>query len=66
VKRIGSLLSLTENDPEARARIAAFRQGLETAGWAEARNIRKTIVSLAATPDVFATMSRSWWLQLRM
>ena len=28
VKRIGFLLSLTENDPEARARIAAFRQGL--------------------------------------
>jgi putative ABC transport system substrate-binding protein len=40
VKRIGFLLSLTENDPEAQARIAAFRQGLETAGWAEARNVR--------------------------
>lgn len=34
------MLSLTESDPEARARIAAFRQGLETAGWAEARNVR--------------------------
>lgn len=40
VKRIGFLLSLTENDPEAHARVAAFRQGLETAGWTEARNIR--------------------------
>jgi putative tryptophan/tyrosine transport system substrate-binding protein len=40
VKRIGFLLSLTDNDPEAHARVAAFRQGLETAGWTEARNIR--------------------------
>jgi putative ABC transport system substrate-binding protein len=40
VKRIGFLLSLTENDPEAKARVAAFRHGLETVGWAEVRNIR--------------------------
>jgi putative tryptophan/tyrosine transport system substrate-binding protein len=40
VKRIGFLLGLAENDPEVQARVAAFRQGLETAGWTEARNIR--------------------------
>jgi putative tryptophan/tyrosine transport system substrate-binding protein len=39
-KRIGFLLSLTENDPEAHSRIAAFRHGLETIGWVEPRNIR--------------------------
>ena len=40
VSRIGFLLGLTENDPEARTRITAFREGLEATGWTEARNIR--------------------------
>jgi hypothetical protein len=29
-----------ESDPEAQAQIAAFRDGLQTLGWAEGRNIR--------------------------
>jgi putative ABC transport system substrate-binding protein len=29
-----------ENDPEVRARVVAFRQGLEALGWTEGRNIR--------------------------
>jgi putative ABC transport system substrate-binding protein len=40
VRRIGFLLGINENDPEARTRIAAFREGLEATGWTEARNIR--------------------------
>src|SRR5262249_4758597 len=40
VRRIGFLLGLTENDPEGHARIVAFRQGLETLGRTEGRNIR--------------------------
>ena len=40
VRRIGFLLGLTENDPEGHARIVAFRQGLETLGWTEGRNVR--------------------------
>jgi putative ABC transport system substrate-binding protein len=40
VRRIGLLLGLAENDPEARTRITAFREGLEATGWTEARNIR--------------------------
>jgi putative ABC transport system substrate-binding protein len=40
VRRIGFLLGLTENDPEARIRITAFRHGLEATGWTEAHNIR--------------------------
>ena len=40
VRRIGFLLGLSENDPEARARIAALRQGLATTGWTETHNIR--------------------------
>src|SRR5215510_1171944 len=40
VRRIVFLHSLAEADPEVQARIAAFRQGLETLGWMENRNIQ--------------------------
>jgi putative ABC transport system substrate-binding protein len=40
VRRIVFLHSLAENDPEVQARVAAFRQGLETFGWTQNRNIQ--------------------------
>jgi ABC-type uncharacterized transport system substrate-binding protein len=40
VRHIGFLHGLAENDPEAQARIKAFRHGLEALGWTEGRNIR--------------------------
>jgi hypothetical protein len=35
VRRVVFLHALAEHDPEVQARIAAFRQGLETLGWIE-------------------------------
>jgi len=40
MRRIGVLMPFAEDDPEAKARLAAFRQGLEKRGWSEGRNIR--------------------------
>jgi putative ABC transport system substrate-binding protein len=40
VRRIGVLMNLTADDPETRARLAAFVQGLRELGWEEGRNIR--------------------------
>jgi putative ABC transport system substrate-binding protein len=40
VRRIGVLVGLAEDDPEGKARLAAFRQGLERLGWSEGRNVR--------------------------
>jgi putative tryptophan/tyrosine transport system substrate-binding protein len=40
MRRIGVLMGLAESDPGAQARVAAFRKGLQTLGWAEGRNIR--------------------------
>jgi len=40
MRRIGVLMGLAEDDPETRARFAAFRQGLEKRGWSEGRNVR--------------------------
>jgi putative ABC transport system substrate-binding protein len=40
MRRIGVLVGLAEDDPVIRARLAAFRQGLEKRGWSEGRNVR--------------------------
>src|SRR5207248_2963482 len=40
VRRIVFLHGIAENDPEAQARVVAFRQGLEALGWVEHRNIQ--------------------------
>jgi putative tryptophan/tyrosine transport system substrate-binding protein len=39
-RRIGVLMNLTADDPEAPARIAAFAQGLADLGWTIGRNLR--------------------------
>jgi putative ABC transport system substrate-binding protein len=38
-RRVGFLLALAESDPESQARIEAFRQGFESLGWTEGRNV---------------------------
>jgi len=40
IRRIGIIPPTMENDPETRARLAAFRQALAQLGWEEGRNIR--------------------------
>src|SRR5262249_53539478 len=39
-RRIGVLMSASENDPEYQAFLTAFREGLQKLGWAEGRNIQ--------------------------
>jgi ABC-type uncharacterized transport system substrate-binding protein len=40
VRRVGLLTSFAADDPEARARVAAFMEGLQALGWVEHRNVR--------------------------
>jgi putative ABC transport system substrate-binding protein len=40
VRRIGVLMNLAPDDAEGQARLAAFLQGLQEAGWAVGRNVR--------------------------
>jgi ABC-type uncharacterized transport system substrate-binding protein len=40
MRHIGVLMGYAENDSEAQAWVAAFREGLQNLGWAEGRNIR--------------------------
>jgi ABC-type uncharacterized transport system substrate-binding protein len=39
MRRVGVLVGLAENDPEAKVRFEAFRQGFERLGWFEGRNV---------------------------
>src|ERR1700693_3693338 len=40
VRRIGVLMGSAESDPEAKADLAEFVQGLQQLGWADGRNVR--------------------------
>ena len=40
MRRIGVLMSLAANDPEAQVRVAAFEKGMRDLGWVERRNLQ--------------------------
>ena len=42
-RRIGVLMSLGENDPEGRAQLSGFTQGLAALGWPEGPNLRMDV-----------------------
>jgi putative ABC transport system substrate-binding protein len=43
MRRVGVLMGFPESDPQAQARLGAFREGLQALGWAEGRNVRVDI-----------------------
>jgi len=51
VRRVGILLTFSDEDPEAKAWLAAFRQGLERRGWWEGRNLHIDIRSASARSE---------------
>ena len=50
-RRIAVLIYYAESDPEARARVAALRTGLEELGWSEGRNLQVEYRFAAYQPD---------------
>src|SRR6478672_2126018 len=56
MRHIGVLMGFPENDLEAQAYIAAFRDGLQKLGWTEGRNVR--IDTRWATPADADSMQR--------
>jgi putative ABC transport system substrate-binding protein len=57
-RRIGILHDYTEADPEGRAQITAFREGLSKLGWIEGRNVTIDFQSGAADADLLRTYAR--------
>src|SRR6478752_480062 len=55
--RIGVLSNLTEDDPEARARDAAFVQGLRQLDWIAGRNVQIEYRYAAADPARFRSFA---------
>jgi putative ABC transport system substrate-binding protein len=53
VRRIGMLMHLTADDPEATARLTAFVQGLQELGWSQGRNVRVDARWGGADPGLF-------------
>jgi ABC-type uncharacterized transport system substrate-binding protein len=53
MRRIGALLNLAADDPMGQARVAAFVQGLQAAGWSDGRNVRIDTRWAAADPGNF-------------
>jgi len=53
MRRLGVLMNLASDDAEGQARLAAFLQGLQEAGWAVGRNLRIDIRWAAAEADLF-------------
>ena len=51
MRRVGALMGLSESDPEAQSRIAAFRKMLQGLGWTEGRNVRIDYRLSAGTAD---------------
>ena len=74
IRRVGVLVTLTDDDLEGKARLTAFRQALQQLGWTDGRNlqldvrwsagdverIRKNATDLAAlAPDVIVASGNS-------
>ena len=51
LRRIGMLMTIAEDDPEAQARLAIFRSRLEQLGWTDGRNVQIDIRFAGADPD---------------
>src|SRR5262249_2725973 len=48
---IGVVMNLAADDPEGQARLAAFLQGLQEAGWAVGRNVRIDVRWATSDPE---------------
>ena len=58
MRRIGMLMGYPEGDRQARANVAALRQGLETFGWIEGRHVQIDYRRAGADPDKARVFAR--------
>jgi putative ABC transport system substrate-binding protein len=66
VQRIGVLMPLATDDPEARSRLSTFKQALQALGWIDGRNVhidsRLSAANPADTRKYAAERLTSSWL----
>jgi len=51
IRRIGIIVNLAVDDPEAQASVAAFKQTLQQLGWSEGRNLQIDVRGVAGDPE---------------
>ena len=51
VRRIGVVVNVAADDPEAQASVAAFKQTLQQLGWSEGRNLQIDFRGAAGDPE---------------
>ena len=60
MRRIGVLTPLAAEDPEHKARLAAFAQELQQLGWNVGRNVQIDTRGARVMPTVPADTRRNW------
>lgn len=58
IRRVGVLMGYSEADPEAKALLAEFTQGLSELGWIEGRNLRMDVRWAPGRTDVMRTSAK--------
>ena len=51
IRRIGVVVNVAADDPEAQASVAAFKQTLQQLGWSEGRNLQLDFRGAAGDPE---------------
>jgi putative ABC transport system substrate-binding protein len=58
MRRVGVLMSYNENDPDAKAQLSAFVEGLAELGWTDGRNIRIDVRWAAGDVDRMRVLAK--------
>ena len=58
MRLVGLLMGYPEGDPQAQANVKAFREGLQSLGWIEGRNIRLEFRWAGGDPDKARTLAK--------
>jgi putative ABC transport system substrate-binding protein len=58
VRRIGVLMGTVENNPEAKAQLSGFTQGLGELGWTDGRNLRMDVRWAAGSLDLMRMFAK--------
>jgi putative ABC transport system substrate-binding protein len=58
IRRIGVLIAAGENDPEGKARLSAFTQGLAELGWTDGRTVRMDVRWAASNVDLMRMFAK--------
>ena len=60
IRRIGVLTGFDENDPDGKAQLSGFTQGLAELGWTDGRNLRMDVRWAGGDVERARTFAKEW------